>query len=162
MTKSRKPLKVLLADDERAVANLYSNGLIRYLSDEPTSPAAQLECELFASPKNQQESATAVVVVCRQGQDAVELAKEAFRIREPFDVIVLDIRMPPGIDGVEAARLIRSIDGHVPIIFLSAYSDLTSRDIERRVPPAELTTFLSKPIRMSELAAKIRGVFESR
>jgi len=127
-------LKLLLADDENLITNMYELGLPRCFGDTGS------------------ESTSVSVTVCSQGQDAVELFEEARRSGEPFDVIILDVRMPPGIGGVEAAKEIRSSDKEVPIIFLSGYSDVSIPNLEERVPPASRMCYVEKPIQLSELA----------
>ena len=68
-----------------------------------------------------------VVATARTGEEAVALAVE----HKP-DVIVLDYRMPPGIDGLEAARRIRRRAPAVRVLLHSNYvrADLL-RDAER-------------------------------
>lgn len=95
---------------------------------------------------------SASITVCSQGDAAVALFQEAHDNGEPFDVIVLDVRMPPGISGVEAAENIRCVDKEVPIIFISGYSDVAIPNLEERVPPASKMCYVEKPIQLSELA----------
>jgi CheY-like chemotaxis protein len=131
----RKHLKLLLAEDDKPIANIYRTGLP----------------ELFAKGAGGDETPVSVTV-CSQGGAAVDLFEEARRNGEPFDVIVLDVRMPPGISGVEAAEKIRCSDQQVPIIFVSGYSDETIPNLEERVPPASQMCYVEKPIQLSELA----------
>lgn len=152
------PLRILLADDEKAVQSLYSSQLPLHLGNGAPSRIAELESELFDEPTDVDDAMPASVTVCGQGGDAVDLTSRAIESGTPFDVVVLDVRMPPGIDGVEAAVRIRSVDTKVPIIFLSGYSDFSKQEIDRRVPPPNRVFFISKPIRMAQLAAEIRNV----
>ncbi|MGI9232369.1 MAG: response regulator, partial [Woeseiaceae bacterium] len=147
-------LKLLLADDDKPIANIYKTGLRRYFVNEEGSPLTELEGELFGEEKASGTSAS--VTVCSQGAKAVELAEDAMRCGEPFDVIILDIRMPPGISGIDAAEKIRSFDQGVPIIFVSGYSDVTITDLQERVPPSDLMCYLEKPIQLAQLADRIR------
>jgi len=149
-----KEMKVLLADDEKPIAYLYETGLFGYLGGKADRDMADLEAELFGSSESSDDPVQ--VQVCRQGADAVELAKQARADGEPFDVIVLDIRMPPGIDGVEAAERIREFDPAVPIIFVSGYSDYSVPDFHERVPPPHMVHYLQKPIGLQQLARKIQ------
>jgi len=131
----QKTLKLLLADDEDSVANIYRTGLPKFFADETGN-----------------KSTSATVTVCSQGQDAVEEFDEALRSGQPFDVVVLDVRMPPGISGVDAAQKIRASDKKVPIIFVSGYSDVAIPNLEERVPPASRMCYVEKPMQLSELA----------
>ena len=131
----RNHLKLLLADDDKPIANIYRTGLPQFFAEE-TSRGRM----------------SASITVCSQGDAAVALFQEAHDKGEPFDVIVLDVRMPPGISGVEAAENIRGVDKDVPIIFISGYSDVAIPNLEERVPPASKMCYVEKPIQLSELA----------
>lgn len=152
----QRHLKLLLADDDKPIANIYKLGLHKYFADPQSAPVDDLESELFG--EKDINGASASVTVCSQGADAVELAKDAHQSGVSFDVIVLDIRMPPGISGIDAAERIRSFDQEVPIIFLSGYSDVTLPDMQERVPPPGLMWYVEKPIQLSQLADRIREV----
>lgn len=146
----RTHLKLLLADDDQPIANIYKVGLPRYFASETATPVESLEKELFG--KAIDEGASVSVTVCSQGDEAVDTFEKARHDGEPFDLVVLDVRMPPGISGVEAAEKIRLSDKEVPIIFVSGYSDVAIPNLEERVPPANKMCYVEKPIQLSELA----------
>lgn len=60
---------------------------------------------------------------------------EALDNGQPFDVVFLDMRMPPGPDGLWAATRIRELDELVDIVVATAYSDVNPEEIARQVPP---------------------------
>jgi len=146
----RNQLKLLLADDDQPIANIYKVGLPQYFASETATPLENLQNELYG--KTEGDGTCVSVTVCSQGDAAVEMFEEAQQTGEPFDVIVLDVRMPPGISGVEAAEKIRATDQQVPIIFVSGYSDVTIPNLEERIPPASRMCYVEKPIQLSELA----------
>ena len=53
------------------------------------------------------------------GDDAMEVLKN-----QTFDVILTDIRMPPGLDGVELVRRIKDQDSDIVVILMTAYPSL--------------------------------------
>jgi len=57
-----------------------------------------------------------IVGTARQGEEAVALVE-----REQPDVVVLDYRMPPGVDGIETARRIRKRWPKVRVLLYSNY-----------------------------------------
>lgn len=147
-------LRVLLADDEKPIANLYKVALPTYFVSKKSSEISALEDDLFGSEEESGPSASATV--CSQGAEAVEQVRTAIESGEPYDVVVLDIRMPPGINGVEAAAQIRTLDSEVPIIFVSGYSDYALPDLYDRIPPPCLIEYIEKPIQLAQLADRIR------
>jgi len=86
-----------------------------------------------------------VVGAAADGIRAVELAR-----RTRPDLAILDIKMP-GMDGLEAARLITA-ERPMPILILTAYSD---RELVERAKELAVLAYLVKPVRDSELAAAI-------
>jgi CheY-like chemotaxis protein len=68
------------------------------------------------------------LVTCNQGRDAITIVTDAVAGQLPFDAVILDIRMPPGINGVDAGERIRQIDLDVPIVFVSGYSDISHEE----------------------------------
>ncbi len=150
----RRKLRVLIADDEGAITRIYSIGLQHYFAPGDDSDSSALDTELFGDSEDNRPAAE--ITVCPQGEDAVRLTREAVEAGAPFDVVVLDIRMPPGISGVEAARKIRSIDDSVPILFVSGYSDFALDDLQQAVPPAARMDLIEKPVQLAKLASKIK------
>jgi diguanylate cyclase (GGDEF)-like protein len=66
-------------------------------------------------------------------------------------VAFLDMRMPPGPDGVWAAARIRELDPAIEIVMCTAYSDVDPRDIGGLVPPEEKLSYLQKPFHPHEI-----------
>jgi len=82
-------------------------------------------------------------------------AREA--VTEPFDVILLDWRLPDG-SGIEWLRAVRMREGpnqHVPVLVLTARDQLDDR-VEGLDAGAD--DYLTKPFELAELAARVRAL----
>ena len=71
--------------------------------------------------------------------------------QDRFGAAFLDMRMPPGISGLEAAKRIRALDSLINIVIVSGFTGVDARDITRDVPPADRLFFLAKPFQAREL-----------
>ena len=89
------------------------------------------------------------VVVAQDGQQAVEL----FR-REMPDLVVLDVSMPK-LDGFEVCEAIRAVDPQVPVLMLSARSDVIDRKAGFR---AGADDYVVKPFDNGELLLRVRAL----
>jgi CheY-like chemotaxis protein len=68
-----------------------------------------------------------------------------------FDVVITDIAMPGGIDGIDLAEAVRQIDSKARIIFISGYAGVDWTILE------ELNaSFIGKPFRRKELLDHLR------
>ena len=74
------------------------------------------------------------------------------------DILLVDIRLPGGMDGIQAVEEIRSRH-NIPVIFMTGYSDATTIARAQQVKPA---AFLEKPIFPHELEAAINAAIRSR
>lgn len=146
MAIERTP-RLLVADDDSGVIAAYRlvldkaehNGRVRELFG-----IEALEDELFGT--NQAARPNWRITFVEQGADAVAAVKWAIDDGDPFAGIFLDVRMPPGIDGLETARRIRLIDPNVHIVVVSGYSDYTLEDFLKVAGPEQLLTIMLKPI----------------
>lgn len=64
-----------------------------------------------------------------QGEEGVDKAKSAFDLGSGYDLIVVDLTMPPGINGVETIRRIRQFDMRSQIIVCTGNGNIPEDDI---------------------------------
>lgn len=86
-----------------------------------------------------------------QGEDGFRVVEKALAESQPFAVAFIDIRMPPGWDGVKTAASIRAIDPNIEIVIVTAYSDRSQEDILASVGTPEKLLFFKKPFDPDEV-----------
>ncbi|MCL0178644.1 response regulator, partial [Klebsiella pneumoniae] len=87
------------------------------------------------------------------GKTAVEVAKKCHNEQNPFEIVLLDWKMP-GMDGLHTAREMRKHLGeNVPILIISAYD---WSEIEDEATEAGIQGFISKPLFKSNLFLGLR------
>jgi diguanylate cyclase (GGDEF)-like protein len=152
------PIRVLVVDDEKGVRDAYRKILLENRADTDRAAVDELRSKLFkkraadvlpsaeAMPRTSFE-----LTVCSGAHAAVAVVQEAVAADRPFAIAFLDMRMPPGPDGVWAATQIRALDPEIDIVLCTAYSDVDPADIGRRVPPEEKLFYLAKPFHPHEV-----------
>ena len=151
-------IRVLIADDDEHVLDCYRDA---FTEEEPTNHVKALDAlaaELFDPVTDIVDEPKFEVVSCCQGDDAISLARAAADEGAPFDVVILDVRMPPGIDGVEAGSQIRAMDSEVEIIFVTGFSDVPLEELQRRVPPPIKLHYFNKPLSFTQLAHDVASM----
>ncbi len=153
-------LRILVADDDRAILDLYQR-VLSSVREEDATLFADLDAlagSLFGGPDADPQPATPAapaasyeLVQCRQGDDAVDMVTRALEVQRPFAVAFLDVRMPPGPDGIWAAERIRALDPHIELVMVTGYSNLHPEDIARRVPPVHKLLYIQKPFHPQEI-----------
>ena len=95
----------------------------------------------------------------KNGTDAVEAALKAHQNGEDFDIILLDWKMP-GMNGIEAARMIReNLGTDIPILMMT-YLDWSSIETEAEI--AGINSFISKPFFVSTFLQTIKPLFSDK
>jgi diguanylate cyclase len=156
--KKRMPIRVLIADDEAEVRDAYRQILSEADMSSETAVFHNLRERLFSKHGPDQlakavsaSETTFAPVFCEGAEAAVAAVRGAIAAEEPFAVAFLDMRMPPGPDGVWAAARIRELDPAIEIVVCTAYSDVDPRDIGGMVPPEEKLSYLQKPFHPHEI-----------
>ncbi len=88
------------------------------------------------------------------GEAAMELIKEKL-----FDVVLLDIKMPGGMDGIEVLREIKKIQPLTEVVLLTGHAS-----VETSIEGLKLGAFdyLLKPVKFAELLEKLIAAFEKK
>lgn len=140
--------RILLVDDEPMILEELQKVLAP--SEVTCQEINELESRLFG-PSVKSSRKAYDVHCCRQGDEALQAVQEAVSKSEPFAVVFLDIRMPPGPDGVWAAEQIRRIDPNIQIVLMTGYSEFDISEIAHRIPPEDKLLYLQKPIHSQEI-----------
>jgi DNA-binding NtrC family response regulator len=90
-----------------------------------------------------------------QVSSAVSLAEARALLRQTrFDVIISDLRMPDGDDGLSLLEQLRAEGNPVPFIMLTGYGEVSNYMVAMN---AGATEYLNKPVRSEELFAAIEN-----
>jgi CheY-like chemotaxis protein len=154
-------IRVLIADDDENILQCYRTAFGDNESNDYNGTLSSLESELFDIGPESEAAPRFDIVACNQGRDAISLAADAAREGRPFDVVILDVRMPPGIDGVEAGYRIRQIDPDVEIVFVTGFADLTMAELARRIPPPIKLHYFNKPLSFMQLAESVASMLRA-
>ena len=80
-----------------------------------------------------------------QGQEGVEYIKKSLEINQPYAMAFVDIRMPPGWDGVETIKHIWEVDPTIQIVICTAYSDYSWSETMSALGIKDNLLILKKP-----------------
>jgi CheY-like chemotaxis protein len=92
------------------------------------------------------------VVMAADGQTALELYGQALRQGRPFDLVLMDMRMP-GLDGKACAEALLSLDPGAKVIIISGECFLELGQLAER-----LLGIITKPVGMMELLREVQEV----
>jgi diguanylate cyclase (GGDEF)-like protein len=157
--------RVLVCDDDESLIAEYLRCLNEdFVADIATTTLTDLEKVLFGEETNEKGAIGFAVETRDQGEAAVDAVRIAVAAGTPFAIVFLDVRMPPGIDGIQAAKQIRALDPNVNIVIVTASMgpELDNLDIE--IPPADKIFFFKKPfhaVECRQLAAALCGKWHS-
>jgi DNA-binding LytR/AlgR family response regulator len=68
-----------------------------------------------------------------QGQEGWERVQQAIEKNQPYAVAFVDIRMPPGWDGVETTQKLWEVDPCLQVVICTAYSDYSWDELMTKV-----------------------------
>lgn len=116
-------LKILLIDD---TADIRAH--IRSILCPSISVAEKMKALIARTPIL--EDNDMAVSEATQGQEGVEMVQEAIQRGHPYHLAIIDMRMPPGIDGAETIRRIREFDKKICLVVCTAFSDHDPAELE--------------------------------
>lgn len=156
--------RLLLVDDNPEIHNDYRRILSQGNDDNDPDNLAGLEAELFGTVETEDTTvASYSFTSCFQGKDAIETVKMSLAKNVPFFMAFMDVRMPPGMDGVATTKQLLKVDLQIQIVICSAYSDHSWNDIVNEFGGTDRVLILKKPfdpIEIRQLAASLEKKWE--
>lgn len=144
--------RILAIDDDNAILEVFRTV---FTATEKSSQESSLMAlsELLEPTATTTPAArqTFQLDTASQGEAGFNLVRQGLEDKKPYATVFIDMRMPPGWDGIQTARKIREIDPFVQIIIVTAYSDASVPEIVRQVGFTERFLYLKKPFDDEEI-----------
>ena len=135
--------RILIVDDNPAIHDDFRKILV---ADDPST--ADIEAQAAAFFENSTPAVpgmTFELASAFQGEEGVAKVQQALDSHKPYAAAFVDMRMPPGWDGLETIRRIWLIDPNLEVIICTAYSDYSWQEIRQSVGNSDRLLILRKP-----------------
>jgi signal transduction histidine kinase len=150
--------RILVIDDNAAIHDDFRKILGDV--DTPADALKELEATMFrrsAKPANVEKFE---MNFASQGRDGLDLVEQALAAGRPYAIAFIDVRMPPGWDGVETAARIWEKDPDIQIVICSAYSDYSWDEMMSRLGVSDRLLILKKPFENVEVIQLAHALVE--
>ena len=141
---ARKPYRILLIDDQEAIHEDYRK-ILGSQRDSATALSRAAAALFDDDPTTCIDWEGFDLSSAMQGQQGFELVQRSIEEGRPYAVAFVDIRMPPGWDGVETVARIWDVYPEILVVFCSAYSDYSWEEMVRRLGRNDRFLILKKP-----------------
>ncbi|NIM11455.1 MAG: response regulator [Candidatus Aminicenantes bacterium] len=115
----------------------------------------EMEADLFGIESAPQAPSTAFeyeLVYASQGKEGLERIQQACKEGKPFSLAFVDMRMPPGWDGLETIKHAWKIDPTIQMVICTAYSDYSWEEITQELGCTDNLLILKKPFENAEVS----------
>ena len=135
--------RILVVDDNASIHDDF-----RKILAPPSTRAGELdaaEAALFGHTTRTTVQQIFEIDSAYQGEEALEMVRNASAAGRPYALAFVDVRMPPGWDGVETITRLWEAAPDLQIVICTAYSDYSWHDIATRVIAPHSMVVLKKP-----------------
>jgi CheY-like chemotaxis protein len=140
--------RILVIDDNKSIHDDFRKILS---PDEPTRADLDItESALFGNPVNEEPQPQFEIDSAYQGPEGVSRVQEALAEGRPYAMAFVDMRMPPGWDGIKTAQEILAVDPEIQIVICTAYSAYSEDEIAEQIGKSDRMAFLKKPFDLVE------------
>ena len=143
------PPRILVADDDDAIRADFAKVLRAHAS--VGNDLAALEAELFGVTAPLAPASSYELEFASNSAQALHLAQAAMAANRPYVLAFIDVRMPPGADGVATTGKLWEIDPTLHVVLCTAHSDYAWQDIQRTLGHPDRLLVLKKPFEPIEV-----------
>jgi len=148
--------RILIVDDTKGIHDDFRKILTS--GTAATSDLASARAAFFGEPQDEAPTDGPSVnaknyelTCCYQGLEALEEARRSLEEETPFAMAFVDVRMPPGIDGVQTIKRLWEIDPNIHCVICSAYSDYSWDQMIEELGQTDKLLILKKPFDPTEI-----------
>jgi signal transduction histidine kinase len=135
--------RILIVDDNPAIHNDF-----RTILAAAPSGHAEIDAEaaaLFGAGAPVEVAAHFEIANAYQGEEALEMVRQAQHAGRPYALAFVDMRMPPGWDGLTTVSRLWEVDDAIQIVICTAYSDRRWSEIQSTLTRHDSWLVLKKP-----------------
>jgi CheY-like chemotaxis protein len=141
--------RILVIDDNPSIHQDFRNILC-----EDRSCGSKLEVAesaLFGEPVTRKKQPEFEVDSAFQGEQGLAKVFHAIQEGRPYLMAFVDVRMPPGLNGIELAPKLWLADPNLYIVICTAFSDYSWEEVSARIGRSDRMFILKKPFDRMEV-----------
>lgn len=146
--------RILVIDDEASLQQAYRT----ILCPRPSTNASldALDAALFGEPSTSTTTPSTPTTrfeldVASQGQQGLAMLTAGLAEGRPYGMVFVDMRMPPGWDGVETVENLWKVDPSLEVVICTAYSDHPWNKVVEKLGQSHRLLLLRKPFDPAEI-----------
>ncbi len=157
-----KAKRILIVDDQGSIHEDFR----KILGDGP--PASEELANARSAFFGETESDTKAsgssfdLAFAQQGQLGIEMCERAKETGEPYAMAFVDVRMPPGKDGIQTIAKLWRIDPDLQVVICTAFSDYSFEQIIEKLGQTDRLLILKKPFDPVEVRQLASALTEKR
>jgi diguanylate cyclase (GGDEF)-like protein len=141
--------RILVVDDNPAIHEDFKKILPG--DSRGSSELLAAELLLLGEPKAPTTRPIFEIDTALQGREGVERARQALAEGRPYAMAFIDMRMPPGWDGLETIQHLWEVDPHVQVVICSAHTDYDWTEVVARLDHSDKLLVIKKPFEAIEV-----------
>ena len=145
----KEAYRILVIDDNPDIHDVFRKVLAA--DESMAGQLARAEAEILGKPMDELELPRFEVECASQGAEGLECAVRAKKAARPFAVAFVDMRLPPGWDGIETISRLWDSDPCLEVVICTGFSDYSAHDISRKLRHTDQLLLLIKPFHNIEV-----------
>src|SRR6184192_1394757 len=141
--------RILVIDDNRSIHNSFR--AILHGAESGKNALDEAEARLFGEAPSGPRAVGFSMESAYQGEEGIELLREALNKGQPYAMAFVDMRMPPGMDGLETITKLWELDADLQVVICTAHSDYSWHDLLAKLGSSDRLLILKKPFDLVEV-----------
>ena len=143
--------RILIIDDNAAIHHDFRKVLSADAELTAKHALDSLEADIFGEPATAAARPNFEIDSAHQGQEGVAMAHQAVIEGHPYAMAFVDMRMPPGWNGLETIEHLWAEDPDVQVVICSAHTDYDWTEVVTRLGHSDKLLVLRKPAEPIEI-----------
>ena len=147
MPSSSAPVnrRILIIDDNAAIHSDFRKVLSAHAEHAAQAELDEMEADIFGETAVAAVRPNFEIDSAHQGQQGVAMAQQARLDGRPYSMAFVDMRMPPGWDGLKTIEHLWETDPDVQVVICSAHTDYDWTEVVERLGHSDKLLVLRKP-----------------
>jgi two-component system sensor histidine kinase/response regulator len=139
--------RILVIDDDRSIHNSFR----AILRGSGNSAPDEAKAGPFGEATAGRRALGFTMESAYQGAEGIELVQSALEKGQPYAMAFVDMRMPPGMDGLETISKLWELDADLQVVMCTAHSDYGWHDLLAKLGSSDRLLILKKPFDVVEV-----------